>query len=142
MSVGQICQMDYDNHLVLRGSCFLDGFGRFVVQLSTKDGPRFPLSSDTFRDFIREHYDFLMSDDEVSNIFGCKIVRQFTPNAKLPKIKFNVMGIIDIELVRTAAGGFCLMTIKLPFINQEASWDQHTDAGADTNNDVLIIDEE
>lgn len=111
--------------LQLLGGCSLNEHGVFHVFLkSGRNGERAPLdpSKHTFREFLRELYDFLMTDEPVLELNGHRIVRQMTrgrrhpPRPPLPMIKVPILDAFDLRMIRMDHSGYCVLIQEQPYL--------------------------
>jgi len=120
----------------------MDGSGRFMVRVGSKRGPKFPLASEPLREYIREYYDFLASDEEDAQLFGETASKQYTPTQRYAKVEFQIFGILVCEMIRMPEGGFCIFNIKLPFVSDRPDMDEYVDDTSAAPSDEVYIDED
>lgn len=106
--------------LTLKGGARLDGNGHFEVFLSMGDKSKAPLTDETWKQYLRELYEFLMSGDSERQI-GVRNVVKRRSSAGNMMIDVSVTGEpgrgMIFRLVR-GQGEFATFILELPFLGQ------------------------
>lgn len=99
-----------------KGGARLDGNGRFEVFLNSGDNSKSPLISETWKQYIRELFDFLMSQDNERQI-GVKTVYKRRSAAGNSMVDVEITDGMVFRLVR-GQGEFATFILELPFMGK------------------------
>jgi len=117
----------------LFGAARLTPQGMFEVYLGGMRGkPKYPMNNPILAEYIREMFDFLMSDD-TSRVIGSTTVHKRTTRKREKQVWFSYLGNHRILLTRKQ-GQYASLIFELPFsrgMNANASGmlDEHQEVG-------------
>ena len=112
-----------------KGGARLDGNGNFELFLSSGNRSKSPCISETWKRYVRELFDFLMSSDAERQI-GEKTILKRRSQAGNMMIDVSIMDGMTFRLIR-GQGEFATFILELPFMAQVEVAEDMVGTGSD-----------